>query len=178
MISTLLYNTTIKLTLFFSFPRWIFGEIGCVFTGFVMYTIGTMTIFIMCFISCQRFYFLYRPFQMRKLTFKTTINASIVSAVISLFWSIAPMFGWSHYSLEGALTSCSVEWVEKSFNVISYNISMFIFVFFIPLILIILSDIGLFVLVRRSNSLDEKSKRFFKKEIKLTLSLIIMIGKY
>jgi hypothetical protein len=141
-----------------------------------MYFIGTMAICVMCFISGQRFYFLYRPFQMRKMTFKTTLTVLVISSIFSFFWSIAPMFGWSHYSLEGALTSCSVEWFEKSFNVISYNISMFIFVYFIPLIIIFVSSIGIVLLVRRSNRLDVKTKKLIRKETRLTKSLMTMIG--
>jgi len=35
---------------------------------------------------------------------------------------MAPMFGWSYYSLEDGLVSCSVEYNEKSINLISYNL--------------------------------------------------------
>jgi uncharacterized membrane protein len=110
------------------------------------------------------------------MTFKTTIVILVISSIFSLFWSIVPMFGWSHYSLEGTLTSCSVEWFERSLNVISYNISMFIFVFFIPLILIILSNIGLLTIVKQSNNKNYKTQKIIKNEKNLTKSLMITIG--
>jgi hypothetical protein len=92
---------------------------------------------------------------------------------------MAPMFGWSHYSLEGALTSCSVEWFEKSFNVISYNISMFIFVYFIPLLIIFGTSLGLIILVKKGakGEMNRKSEKKLKNEKNLTISLMIMIGK-
>ena len=71
----------------------------------------------------------------------------VISIAISLFWCIAPMLGWSYYSLEGALTTCSVEWEDRSFNVVSYNIAMFALVYFIPLGAIILTGILLIIRV-------------------------------
>ena len=84
-----------------------------------------------------------------------TQQNSILSTKISIFvsfigalaWAMMPLFGWSYYSLEGGLTSCSIEWSEKSFNVISYNITILICVFIIPLIVIIGSNLALWVKV-------------------------------
>jgi r-opsin len=112
-----------------------------------MYFIGTTTIFLMVFISCERFWVIYKPFQVHKITAKTTIPVIILCSIGGVFWSITPVFGWSNYALEGALTSCSVEWLDKSFNVVSYNVGMFIFVYFAPLVLIFGSSIGLIVIV-------------------------------
>jgi len=69
-----------------------------------------------------------------KLNIKPVIVLSLIS---SLFWSTVPLFGWSHYSLEDSFVSCSVEYNEKSLNVISYNIGMFTFVFVVPFTIII-----------------------------------------
>ena len=35
---------------------------------------------------------------------------------MGIFWAIIPLFGWSEYSLEGALISCSVEWNKKELH--------------------------------------------------------------
>jgi len=61
---------------------------------------------------------------------------------------MAPFFGWSYYSLEGALTSCSVEWSVRSFNVISYNMFIFIVTFLIPVLVIVISNVGVLIIVR------------------------------
>ena len=45
-----------------------------------------------------------------------------------------PFFGWSEYTLEGLMISCSVEWNKKTLTVISYNICILIFVYLIPLL--------------------------------------------
>ena len=57
------------------------------------------------------------------------------------------MFGWSYYSLEGALTTCSVEWEDRSFNVVSYNVAMFAGVYFVPLQVMIFSTVYLIIRV-------------------------------
>jgi hypothetical protein len=60
-----------------------------------------------------------------------------LSFILSLFWSTAPVIGWSYYSLEDSFVACSVEYNEKSINVITYNVGMFTFVFVVPFTLII-----------------------------------------
>jgi hypothetical protein len=75
---------------------------------------------------------------------------------MGLFWSVAPLFGWSEYSLEGAMISCSVEWNKKTASVMSYNITIAIFVFLVPMLVFIITNIQTFCIVRVLN------KKFFK----------------
>jgi len=63
-----------------------------------------------------------------------------------------PLVGWSHCALEGGMTSCSVTWNEQSTNVISYNIAIFIFVYIIPIVLILY-----FI---ETNEYEKKGKKF------------------
>jgi len=71
----------------------------------------------------------------------------LISFILSLIWPSAPLFGWSYYSLEGGLTSCSVEWSDKTPSVVSYNITILITVFFIPIIIIATTNILLVIKV-------------------------------
>lgn len=64
----------------------------------------------------------------------------------------APFIGWSYYSMEGALTSCSVDWADRSFNVVSYNIFIFIISYFIPVAIIIYTNLKLLFIVSNSSS--------------------------
>lgn len=70
-----------------------------------------------------------------------------ISVFLGGIWAIFPVFGWSYYSVEGALTSCSVEWAERSFNVISYNVAIFIFVFILPFGVILVTNLKLLLIV-------------------------------
>ena len=84
--------------------------------------------------------------------------------VLGLIWPILPLFGWSHYTLEGALTSCTVEWAERSFNVVSYNITIWICGFLIPLIIIVYTNYKLIGIVlffyKKFNLINYFNKNF------------------
>ena len=68
------------------------------------------------------------------------ILAILISLLIGLFWAMAPFFGWSEYSLEGAMISCSVEWNKLTPSVMSYNIVIILFVYFIPISVLIFTS--------------------------------------
>ena len=51
-----------------------------------------------------------KPISNQTYRYIFSIVAVIVSCVLGFFWAIVPLFGWSEYSLEGAMISCSVEW--------------------------------------------------------------------
>lgn len=76
------------------------------------------------------------PLKMQDLESAKARGIILACILFGLLWAVLPMFGWSYYALEGALTSCSVIWNDKSFNVVSYNITIFIFVYFLPLVVI------------------------------------------
>jgi hypothetical protein len=110
-----------------------------------MYFVGCSQIYLMTAISIERHYIIEN--QLKKIKKNTMINVIILCLLFSLFWSIAPLLGWSHYSLEDSNTGCCVEYKSRTINVISYNIAMFIFVFIIPFGFILESNIKLLIAV-------------------------------
>lgn len=120
--------------------KWIWSKLICIFCGVVIYFIGCLQIFLMVSISYVRYYILVAPINEHINNTNLVVGPSIISISLSLFWSIVPIFGWSYYSLEDGYVSCSVEYNEKNFNVISYNIGMFVCVFLIPLSMIIITN--------------------------------------
>jgi len=86
----------------------------------------------------------------KNVNFKSTGLAVLGCALFALFWSVVPLLGWSYYNLEGSLTSCGVEWHERSFNVTSYNAVLFILGFFAPLGIIIYCNVELMKIVMLS----------------------------
>jgi c-opsin len=113
-----------------------------------MYFIGTAGVYLMVAMSIERLMIICRPMSIKKITHRILLIVIGVCLFLGLFWSILPIFGWSRYSLEGVGTSCSVEWYERSANVISYNIAMFVFVFFVPLFIIIVTNVKVVMIVR------------------------------
>ena len=105
-----------------------------------MYFIGSSSIFLMCAISFERCYNAYNLnlTNLKRLSSKTSIYITVFCLLFGLFWSSMPLVGWSRYSCDHGI--CSVNLREKTLNVISYNIAMFIFVFFLPLIFLIFTN--------------------------------------
>ena len=56
------------------------------------------------------------------------------------FRAVLPLLGWSHYAPEGLKISCSIDWQDQTFNVLSFNITIFLFVFFIPALIILITN--------------------------------------
>ena len=90
---------------------------------------------------------MYNPTYINRIEKLNSIKIALYCIAGALVFTIFPLFGWSHYSLESSLVQCSVEWAEKSFNVISYNMVMFFFAFLVPLSLIIYCNLRLILMV-------------------------------
>ncbi len=112
--------------------RWPFGKIGCDLTATLMFFIGCTSVYMLVAISLQRYYIIRRPFNIRKITQKTTLIVIGISCALGLTWSLLPLIGWSSFVLEGALTSCGPDFHSKTFNNLSFNITLFLTVFVIP----------------------------------------------
>ena len=113
-----------------------------------MYFTGCIQISLTTVISIERYYILKRPTNIKKLNKRKAFYIIILCFIYSFFWSTVPLLGWSRYTLEDSMISCGVEYKDRSLNVISYNLAMFIFVFFIPLILISTTNIKSIIIVR------------------------------
>lgn len=123
--------------------RWIWAYQSCVFTAFMMYWIGCSSIYLLVALSIERLYIIYEPLSVRYVNRSLYVKAVVACLLFGLVWPLLPLFGWSHYSFEGYDTSCSVEWSERSMNVMSYNITILIFVFVIPLFILVYTNVKL-----------------------------------
>jgi c-opsin len=90
---------------------------------------------------------IYDPMNVARFSARNCFIIIGICFSMGLFWSSMPLVGWSYYSLEGAKTSCSVEWNERSWNVTSYNATIFICVFLIPLVCIVATNLKLLFMV-------------------------------
>lgn len=67
---------------------------------------------------------------------------------MSAFWSTMPFFGWSSYTKNGVETSCTPDWKSSEFGVVTYNFSVFVIVFLIPLFFMTAINLKMWWLVR------------------------------
>ena len=99
----------------------------------------------MVMISLDKFFLVYRPMIARSIKMRTRIGVCAGCALCALVWSTLPLLGWSHYSLDVARTSCALEWMEQSASVISFNTTIFVFVFLVPISLIVVFNAKLVI---------------------------------
>lgn len=87
------------------------------------------------------------PLNMKNLETSHAYWIVLLCSVLGLLWAVLPMMGWSYYDLEGALVSCSVKWNDRSFNVVSYNVTIFVTTYFLPLAIIFKINFHLILIV-------------------------------
>ena len=98
---------------------------------------------------------------MKNINFENTGKIILFCLLYTLVLTIAPLVGWSYYSLESSLIQCGVEWAERSWNVQSYNFTIFITNYFFPVGIIFYCSIQLLKIVKFF---------FIKKMLKLNSS--------
>jgi len=114
----------------------VFGDIGCKWDGFMVTTLGTASIFLLTGLS------LHRYLVMTKCNSNTIPKMHVILSVcvccgFGVFWGVTPLFGWGSFALEGIGISCAPNWRSKTFSDLSYIIAMYIFVLFIPVLIMI-----------------------------------------
>ncbi|CAF1548176.1 unnamed protein product [Rotaria sp. Silwood1] len=164
--------------------RWIFSYVGCVFEAIVAYFAGCSNMYMLCLISIDRYFVVTRLFSTSFIKIKYAYIIILCIYLLALFWTLLPLIGWSSYDYEGVGASCSIKWEDRSLNVVSYNITIFLFVFLIPVIIIIITNIRVFHVIRErrrriSINLDEShTQRQYLIECRMTYTVIFIISGY
>lgn len=118
-----------------------------------MFFIGCTNVHLMTAISIERFYIMFKLLNIRKISYKLSYITIGICCGFGLFWAIMPLLGWSYYTFESGLVSCGVEFKGSTFNVRSYIVGIFIFVYLVPFGFIMGSNVYLFFVVRNGKIL-------------------------
>ena len=87
-----------------------------------------------------RYFLVVKKTKPGSITCKVCAYAIALCVCLSLVWTLLPLLGWSYYSPEGIKMSCGIEWQDHSLNVISYNTTVFVFAFFLPLFILVVTN--------------------------------------
>ncbi|XP_037837663.1 vertebrate ancient opsin [Kryptolebias marmoratus] len=117
--------------------RWLIGEEGCVWYGFANSLCGIVSLISLAVLSYERYSTMITPAEADASNYRKISLGILLSWVYSLLWTLPPLFGWSHYGLEGPGTTCSVDWTAKTVNNISYIICLFVFCLIGPFLVIV-----------------------------------------
>ncbi|NXS99535.1 OPN3 protein, partial [Jacana jacana] len=113
--------------------KWIGGEHGCRWYGFVNSCFGIVSLISLAVLSYER-YSTLTLCNKRSADYRKALLAVGGSWIYSLIWTVPPLIGWSSYGTEGAGTSCSVRWSSESAESTSYIVCLFIFCLVIPVV--------------------------------------------
>ncbi|RWS14076.1 ocellar opsin-like protein [Dinothrombium tinctorium] len=118
---------------------WIFGPFMCEFYGMWGSLVGCGSIWSLVFISRDRYNVIVKGVGAAPLTYKKAFLQILFIWIYALAWTLAPFFGWNRYIPEGNMTSCTIDFLSKDFKTASYTIVYAIFVYFVPLSIMIYS---------------------------------------
>ncbi|XP_057703495.1 melanopsin-A-like isoform X2 [Corythoichthys intestinalis] len=132
--------------------RWIFGEKACELYAFCGALFGICSMMTLTVIAVDRYFVITRPLtSIGVLSRKRALAVLAAAWAYSLAWSLPPFFGWSAYVPEGLLTSCTWDYVTFTPSVRAYTMLLFVFVFLLPLAVIVSCYVFIFRAVRRTN---------------------------
>ncbi|XP_033003550.1 opsin-3-like [Lacerta agilis] len=155
------------------YGKWIGGEHGCRWYGFVNSCFGIVSLISLAILSYERYSTLTSK---RGSDYQKALLGVGGSWLYSLVWTVPPLIGWSSYGLERAGTSCSVRWTSESPESVSYIICLFIFCLVIPVTVMIYCYARLFYDVKQVGKIRKSSAR--KREFHVLFMVITTIICY
>lgn len=97
--------------------------------------LGIVSIFYLMVIAGDLYVTVCRPFSAEAMheDGRVMFWSNFFPWSFSLFWSVAPLAGWSSYALEDDQLRCSIDWNGKSLGDKTYISFLFVFCYLIPL---------------------------------------------
>ncbi|XP_053507865.1 teleost multiple tissue opsin a [Ictalurus furcatus] len=156
--------------------RWLAGRTACVWYGFANSLFGIVSLISLAVLSYERYCTMMCPAKPDVTNYTKTAVGVVLSWVYSLVWTLPPFFGWSRYGPEGPGTTCSVDWVTKTANNISYIICLFVFCLILPFLVIVYSYGKLLHAIKQVSRLKTSTGR--KREHRVLLMVLTMVVCY
>ena len=131
---------------------WVFGPFACELYAmlgslFGCASIWTMTmiafdrycvsIWSMTMIAFDRYTVIVKGLSAKPLTYVGSVMRILFVWANSLVWTLAPLFGWNRYVPEGNMSACGTDYLSKDWISVSYIYAYSVFVYWLPLLLII-----------------------------------------
>ena len=117
--------------------RWPYGHSVCVFYGFIMTFFGISQIAILAITAIDKYLIIVKQNQILSKDLKLGIISITCCFGFGLIWASLPILGWSSFKLEGLKISCSVNWAGRTLLDMSYSLSLMVFAWIIPVMVIL-----------------------------------------
>lgn len=118
---------------------WVFGPFGCELYACAGSLFGCASIWTMTMIAFDRYNVIVKGIAAKPMSTNDALTRIFSIWFFSLMWTLAPFFGWNRYVPEGNMTACGTDYLTKEWFSRSYIVVYSIFVYFMPLLLIIYS---------------------------------------
>ncbi|KAM8953191.1 vertebrate ancient opsin-like [Pelodytes ibericus] len=153
--------------------RWLIGEAGCIWYGFVNTLFGTVSLVSLAVLSYERYCTMLRSTEADVTNYRKAWLGILVSWVYSLCWTLPPLFGWSSYGPEGTGITCSVNWHSKDAINTSYIVCLFIFCLALPFSVIVYCYGRLLITIKQISGVTTGSARI--REQRVLIMVIVMV---
>ncbi|CAF2099745.1 unnamed protein product [Rotaria magnacalcarata] len=120
--------------------QWLYQRSGCQLSAIVAFLYGCSSSYLLCGACLSRCYIIVRPFQAKNVTAKSCVVISCFAILIVFIWTMLAVVGWNEYTMEGARTSCCMNWYDRRTSCISFLFFLFFVVYFIPLVILITAN--------------------------------------
>ncbi|KAL7856752.1 hypothetical protein SRHO_G00156510 [Serrasalmus rhombeus] len=128
-------------------------QTGCELYAFCGALFGMCSMITLMVIAVDRYFVITRPLaSIGKMSHKRALIILVIAWLYTMCWSLPPFFGWSAYVPEGLLTSCTWDYMTFTPSVRAYTMLLFVFVFFIPLFVIMYCYFCIFRAIRNTTS--------------------------
>lgn len=121
------------------YETWMFGPFACELYGCAGSLFGCASIWTMTMIAFDRYNVIVKGIVAKPMTNKGALTRIAGIWLFSLIWTLAPFFGWNRYVPEGNMTACGTDYLTKEWVSRSYILVYSVFVYFMPLLLIVYS---------------------------------------
>ncbi|XP_021426168.1 opsin-5-like [Oncorhynchus mykiss] len=126
----------------------------CQVDGFFTLVFGLSSINTLTVISVTRYIKGCHPSKAHCIT-NTTMGMSLIFIWSgAVFWSGAPLLGWGSYTDRGYGT-CEIDWAKANYSTVykSYIVSILIFCFFVPVLVMLFTYVSIINTVKRGNAM-------------------------
>ncbi|XP_067353161.1 opsin-5-like [Channa argus] len=123
--------------------------------GFFTLVFGLSSINTLTVISITRYIKGCHPSRARHISRASVSVCLLLIWITAGFWSGAPLLGWGSYTDRGYGT-CEIDWAKANYSSVyrSYIISILIFCFFIPVLIMLFCYVSIINTVKRGNALS------------------------
>ena len=118
---------------------WVLGPLMCQLYGMFGSLFGCISIWTMTLIAFDRYNVIVKGLSGKPMTNSGALLRIFGAWAFALLWTLLPLFGWNRYVPEGNMTACGTDYLNKDWFSRSYILVYSIFVYYLPLFMIIYS---------------------------------------